>query len=149
MARYIDADKVMEEIEQIGGHNLCEWQTIGVKALIDRQPTVDVEPKSEFERLTVELEAMRTAANSYKMHYENLAREIFEELEKYFYNNEHKTGVLLYCNFFNLKKNYIEDTEETKVAAKKFFSPEDVCMMSLKEVKENYRDIQRSMEQWK
>ena len=42
MARYIDADKVMEEINRIGGHNLCEWETIGVKALIDRQPTADV-----------------------------------------------------------------------------------------------------------
>ena len=47
MARYIDADKVMEEIARIGGHNLCEWETIGVKALIDRQPTADVVPKSE------------------------------------------------------------------------------------------------------
>lgn len=47
MARYIDAEKVMEEIERIGGHNLCEWETIGVKALIDRQPTADVVPKSE------------------------------------------------------------------------------------------------------
>ena len=42
MARYIDANKVMDEIRQIGGHNLCEWSTIGVKALIDRQPTADV-----------------------------------------------------------------------------------------------------------
>ena len=42
MARYIDADRVMEEINRIGGHNLCEWETIGVKALIDRQPTADV-----------------------------------------------------------------------------------------------------------
>ena len=47
MPRYIDADKVMEEIDRIGGHNLCEWETIGVKALIDRQPTADVAPKSE------------------------------------------------------------------------------------------------------
>ena len=57
MARYIDADKTMEEIYRIGGHNLCEWDTIGVKALIDRQPTADVAPKSE------------------------VAREIFEEIE--------------------------------------------------------------------
>jgi hypothetical protein len=42
MSRYIDAEKVMEEINRIGGHNLCEWETIGVKALIDRQPTADV-----------------------------------------------------------------------------------------------------------
>ena len=42
MPRYIDADKAMDEINRIGGHNLCEWETIGVKALIDRQPTADV-----------------------------------------------------------------------------------------------------------
>ena len=46
--RLIDADKVMEEIHRIGGHNLCEWDTIGVKALIDRQPTVDI--KTEVAR---------------------------------------------------------------------------------------------------
>lgn len=42
MSRYIDAEKVMGEINRIGGHNLCEWETIGIKALIDRQPTADV-----------------------------------------------------------------------------------------------------------
>ena len=47
MARYIDADKVMEEIASTGGHNLCEWSTLGVKALIDRQPTADVAPRAE------------------------------------------------------------------------------------------------------
>lgn len=57
MARYIDAEKVMEEIARIGGHNFCKWHTIGVKALIDRQPTADVAPRSE------------------------VAREIFEEIE--------------------------------------------------------------------
>ena len=46
--RLIDADKVMEEIKRIGGHNLCEWDTIGVKALIDRQPTIDI--KTEVAR---------------------------------------------------------------------------------------------------
>lgn len=49
MPRYIDADKTMEEIDRIGGHNLCEWETLGVKALIDRQPTADVVPKSEYD----------------------------------------------------------------------------------------------------
>lgn len=42
MARYIDADAVMKEIRRIGGHNLSGWDTIGVKALICRQPTADV-----------------------------------------------------------------------------------------------------------
>lgn len=55
MERYINADKTMEEIERIGGHNLCEWETIGVKALIDRQPTADIVPKSEVEELLTRL----------------------------------------------------------------------------------------------
>jgi hypothetical protein len=42
MPRYIDADKVMEEIARMGGHGLCEWSTLGVRALINRQPTADV-----------------------------------------------------------------------------------------------------------
>ena len=46
-----------------------------------RYLSADVAPRSEVERLTIELEAMRGAANSYKMHYENLAREIFSELD--------------------------------------------------------------------
>lgn len=48
MARYIDADKVMEEIARMGGHGLCEWSTLGVKALINRQPTADVAPRAEW-----------------------------------------------------------------------------------------------------
>ena len=65
MARYIDADKVMEEIERIGGHNLCEWETIGVKALIDRQPTADVAPKSEVEKI---FEKLKSACNFIKFY---------------------------------------------------------------------------------
>ena len=48
--RPIDADKVMEEINRIGGHNLCEWDTIGVKALICRQDTLDVVPRAEVDK---------------------------------------------------------------------------------------------------
>jgi hypothetical protein len=48
MPRYIDADRVMEEIASMSSHNLCEWSTLGVKALIDRQPTADVAPRAEW-----------------------------------------------------------------------------------------------------
>ena len=88
MARYIDADKVMEEIARIGGHNLCEWETIGVKALIDRQHTADVAPRAE------------------------VAREIFEEIER----NVHKLETpyqILHCipqhYITTLKKKYLEE----------------------------------------
>lgn len=82
MARYIDADKVMEEIERIGGHNLCEWETIGVKALIDRQPTADVAPKSE------------------------VAREIFEEIEKYYCVNKFGEAYVHFDSIEEIKKKY-------------------------------------------
>lgn len=39
---YIERGALMEEINRIGGHNLCEWETIGVKALVERQPDADV-----------------------------------------------------------------------------------------------------------
>ena len=103
MARYIDADKVMEEINRMGGHNLCEWETIGVKALIDRQPTADVVPKSEVEELKAIIkdhqaneerwqELYADTVNKWEKAYEELeiqlekakqevAREIFEEIE--------------------------------------------------------------------
>lgn len=42
MSRYIDADKVMEEIKRIDGLDTGLWDTAGVKALICRQETADV-----------------------------------------------------------------------------------------------------------
>ena len=95
MARYIDADKAMEEINRIGGHNLCEWGTLGVKALIDRQPTADAVPKSEVEELNRECESLGKTVNEASELIRKLkgkveeaksgvAREIFEEIEKTF-----------------------------------------------------------------
>ena len=137
MPRYIDADKVMEEINRIGGHNLCEWETIGVKALIDRQPTADVVPKSEVERLVDKwigeenltqdektlrlIEQLRDEAKRYERYYFNheydkliaeakaeVAREIFEEIEKYT-ELSIVGGRLVYWNTLTeLKKKYTE-----------------------------------------
>ena len=92
MARYIDADKALEEVNRIGGHNLCGWSTSGVKALIDRQTTADVVPKSE------------------------VAREIFEEIEKIctdfpLYGNLDSL-VLSEHDFAELKKKYTEGKED-------------------------------------
>lgn len=50
--------------------------------------------KAEIERLTIDLEAMRGAANSYKMHYEKakseVAREIFAEIEQIIENSKYQ-----------------------------------------------------------
>ena len=59
-------------------------------------PTADVVPKSEVEKLTVELDAMRGAANTYKMHYENAMKEI-ERLKDY------NTGVA-FKHYFDAEK---------------------------------------------
>ena len=93
MPRYIDAEALTDYMLE-RYNDLCEKHgdydhyTTGYGDAIDVievAPTADVVPKSE------------------------VAGEIFEEIEKYFYNNEHKTGFLTYCNFFNLKKKYTED----------------------------------------
>ncbi len=96
MPRYIDADALLKGLEL----SIKSWSgdcnsnaPTMVRAYQDvvyrvkKAPTADVAPRAEVERLTVELQAMRGAANSYKMHYENakaeVAREIFEEIDKY------------------------------------------------------------------
>jgi hypothetical protein len=66
-------------VKDHNGNIICSaelWEQIA--SIIES--TADVVPKSEVDRLTVELEAMRTSANSYKMHYESTKNKV-EELE--------------------------------------------------------------------
>ena len=166
MARYIDADSLYRRVKThtnpYGKPTLDYKSGVKVLEMINQEPTADVVPKSEVERLTinmnaygltakrlaeenesleielenmrrnlgdaregwndaeceverltVELEAMRGAANSYKMHYENLAREIFEEIEKWLVN-EYVPYIRGYSNSLSrnlaeLKKKYTEE----------------------------------------
>lgn len=92
MARYIDTSKVTIPegfFEDLNVPKLLKW--------LNNQPTADVIPKSEVERLTVELDAMRGAANSYKIHYENakieVARDIFAEIKE-----ERRQWESVYCS---------------------------------------------------
>ena len=120
MPRYIDADALIEKIRR------CEFDITGrgivydageVQSFINFMPTADVAPKSEVERLTVELEAMRGAANSYKMHYENakteIAREIFEEIEfdiaNLDFDREETRAIAIEGVIANAKKKYTEE----------------------------------------
>ena len=57
--------------QDMGMCEMCEFNQL-LKA--------DVVPRSEVERLTVELEAMRGAANSYKLHYEKAKQEVAEKI---------------------------------------------------------------------
>ena len=140
MAEYIER----EAVEEIMQKHICSDCT-NEKSLdcplcqlhrpfdeISKIPTADVVPKSEVEKLkqdleiaeiaienrNIELEGMRTAANSYKMHYEQakaeVAREIFEEIESllatYTYEDNYgdyiSTGVTE--ELAELKKKYTE-----------------------------------------
>lgn len=66
-----------------------------------------------LEETKIELEAMRGAANSYKMHYENLARKIFMDIDRVV--EKYSMGDIEYPAFLNiiaeLKKKYTEEKE--------------------------------------
>lgn len=74
MARYIDADslycRVKTHTNPYGKPTLDYQSGVKVLDMINQEPTADVVPRAEVDKLTIELEAMRTAANSYKMRYE-------------------------------------------------------------------------------
>ena len=79
MERYINPEKIdfrLPYFEDDSGDALVPLRA--VKRCVDETPSEDVVPREE-------LDAMRGAANSYKMHYENaraeVAMEIFAELE--------------------------------------------------------------------
>lgn len=133
MARYIDADKFKSNLEKAIGkmHLIGGVKAVDVGAVIkalDMQPTADVVPREE-------LDAMRGAANSYKMHYEEAKQEadrlaveleaektlrvvrierIFEEIEKEgaIFEGAHETTCYFPNGFFaklkkKLKKKYL------------------------------------------
>lgn len=120
MARYIDVDKAIEEARLSYCKNCNSYNGVMCRACsfddamlyIDNAPTEDVVPRAE-------LDAMRGAANSYKMHYENAKTEVvnrvideFKELAKTyllnldFYPVAFKNA-MLYAET-NLKKKYTE-----------------------------------------
>ena len=66
-----------------------------------------------LEEAKVELDAMRGAANSYKMHYENLAREIFEEIESRAYGFGACFVEMTRTTFDELKKKYTGESHES------------------------------------
>lgn len=105
MARYIDADKAMEEVSL---HSLCDWSTLGVKALIDKQPTADVVPRAEVERLQKALDAYEETSGLKKAKAE-VAREIFAEIEKLSYrfmNDKHYIFGDMVWDIAELKKKW-------------------------------------------
>lgn len=135
MPRYIDLEELERRIKKYVKPEIPEEKAF-VEYYKDEcirqgyaMPFVYVAPRSEIERLTIELEAMRGAANSYKMHYENARKEI-ERLKDY------NTGVAF--------KHYFDGREEV---AREIFSELDealaYCLNSHPFAIARYNEIKR------
>ena len=90
MPRYIDADKFIAELEQEKTvalefeDGVAVYEIEHTMNLIGMQPTADVVPKSEVERLYYNLQAVLEERAETK---QEIAREIFEEIEEVLFNN--------------------------------------------------------------
>lgn len=147
MPRYIDADALIEALQgwredsamYDGSGNPVDSILYDVICRTEDAPTADVAPRAELEQLrhkyelavaereanakalvdmTIERDSMRTAANSYKMHYQNVAREIFAEIEKCTIRKVTQNGEILFDSteqFAELKKKYMEATDGRNV----------------------------------
>lgn len=124
MARYIDAEALIEDFDndvhclRMGGmKGTPRPLEISLKNVLERiedAPTADVVPKSEVERLekdneklTVNMNAFGLAAKRLKEEKDALAREIFEDIEKYY---KEKIYLLMDMPTYlaELKKKYTE-----------------------------------------
>lgn len=98
MARYIDADKFIAELEQEKTvaiefeDGVAVYEIEHTMNLIGMQPTADVVPKSEVERLEHILNSYALQYGTVKDQHEvidkaksEVAREIFEEIERFLY----------------------------------------------------------------
>jgi hypothetical protein len=112
MARYIDAEKLREKINPwLDGCVLV----MAVESL-DEAPTADVVPKSEVEKLNNKLMIWKQdrfnlyqRLELYKMAREKVAREIFEEIEKYMDEDDGLSVYMTDSDFYELKKKYTEE----------------------------------------
>lgn len=133
-ARYAIMDYIGEQtVSKYASAADCKLARDGAEGAmnaLDYMPPADVVPKSdaekqkleiwrlqgEVERLTVEHEAMRGAANSYKMHYENLAMQIFNDLKANQIPCVSEDGAVFFCikskTFKQLRKKYMRATDE-------------------------------------
>lgn len=133
MARYIDADKLINKMFPIGLVDNGKY-TINAKAIkvaIDQTPTADVVPKSEVERLEKEVEQLRNnndclikeavfapmeRAHTIIAVRQEVAREIFEEIEPWLndYRNNFCSGLQFITFLAELKKKYTEKNDGQK-----------------------------------
>ncbi len=130
MARYIDADKLIEFITK-GLNNPDKTKAFGYDAIeilteIEYAPAADVVPKSEVERLTIDMNAARLGMiaehERLKTARADVAREILEDISTYC-TGEDSTNVdfaIGYLSAMNkvlrglaeIKQKYTEEKDE-------------------------------------
>ena len=113
MARYIDADDLklsLKNLPQWGGEVLL----LAVLNTVDRQFTADVVPRERFDRVFGNLKAVLEERSEDKA---EVAREIFEEIEKIVDNNAYKSYLpnsSLWCKEYKSNQIIVEIAELKK-----------------------------------
>jgi hypothetical protein len=107
MPRYIDADALLERMKHTPRY-------FDIKHDIEQMPTADVVPRSEYDEL-LKAYAVYEEITGIKKAKKDVAREIFEEIEKFLevalMNGHIETPILCigFGTFFELKKKYAEE----------------------------------------
>ena len=128
MARYIDADKLLEELNEelmyestMFSKEQEDYLQKGIRIAIGdvkRFPTADVVPRSEYDRLKKLFKDMTQEAKGYLNRIygitADVAREIFEEIDELIF--QHGRGDLsdkyFYLEMDKLKKKYTEGDKD-------------------------------------
>lgn len=124
MARYIDADALTETCKR---QIECEWNAIAApnswadafqdfSDLVEQTPTEDVVPRSEVEKLEEYIDDLNDSKEHLCVMLEearaDVAREIFEEIEKHAMVGQTPFGLILYQigvgTLAELEKKYTE-----------------------------------------
>lgn len=125
MARYIDADRFKRNLENAMKkmHVINGVHAVGLEEVIEslnRQPTADVVPKSEFEQLKEYIDDLNDSKEHLCVMLEearaDVAREIFEEIEKLFGGTTMmwlRTTPWQWEDYEELKKKYVEGKDES------------------------------------
>ena len=130
MARYIDADKMIDGYSTTFPYDLSYCDDGDLMEWLDAQPTADVVPKSEVEALKHQLEIIADEGEYWEGKYlvarSTVAREIFEEIEDiiknwefdhcsketgYFVRKSYNGTMIVKC-LAELKKKYTESEGE-------------------------------------
>ena len=117
MARYGDLDALLENLKKQYGEELGWQGTVNmsdVGMMIEDAPTADVVPKSEVERLRDINSLLTEAGQEWQKRYENLAREIFEEIDTMIFGAiiPNDCVIISIAKLAELKKKYTEGEKD-------------------------------------